>query len=805
MTKFLLIFSLSLFASIAIAYSGGYQDHQSTLPQQKESVVLESEERNILKRIDKLEKLYRSVLSQQTTKSSDAKQPAFGSPSPKNLNTLTLPPFSNGILRTNGVGSLSASLIDLTKDTTGTLPISLGGTGGTSFTQYGLLYGNGTAGFNTIAPGTSGYILATNGTGTMPSWIPYPSQSSSFASLAVGNNSPFTIDAAGRTTLSYQGNSGYLSSSGGAFFFDNTNNLGTGLGIYSNAGSDALGNMINVKVDNPNYGQAAFYMNYDGSSNAVEIVNNSSDSSSNTLAVTGNNIYDSTLGIIGNELAKGTIKVTHYRPEGGTDSNAAGIAIDLKGAGTRAQGLYVDSTESGGTLGNLLRLRNTSIDKFVVDYQGNVSVAGNIVHGAYGTDTSWTKYGNTTGDQFFVGTNGSFRVQRAASNSEAFRVQINGDTQGRWRGTSDGSLQWGDGTNTQDVILRRGASGMLWLTGGMIFNNANNAFNTIVKGATDNNLLYVNAASNSIGIGLSAPLAPLHIDKNSLGNAAFIINQQGNGPLLAASASGTAVFTVDKSGNIRSVSSLCVKATISSSCAGSTPGTIYANNTTVQAADLAENYISSQQLEPGDIVMPAQDGNNQAIVKTTQQYQSQAIGIISTNPGVTLNSDAQTDAAHPHIYPVALQGRVLLKVTTANGHITSGDLLSPSSVPGVAMKATKKGTTIAKALESYNAPNTQEIGKIMAFVTVSYHDFDNIPAVAQTTPQQTTLGSAIIPAGAKEVTVKTASATAIARLFVEPEETPVATAISKKSDDTFVIKIAAPQEQDLTLHWWLLN
>ena len=266
--------------------------------------------------------------------------------------------------------------------------------------------------------------------------------------------------------LTPTGNAGYLSSNGGAIFINNTSNLGSGIGIYSNAGAEALGNMINVKVDNPLYNQAAFYMDYDGISNAVEIISNTQDSSSNALSVTNNNTQDSAVGVIGYETGKGTIKVSHNGT--GTDSNASGISIDLKGTGTRAQGVYVDSTASGGTLGNLLRLRNQSIDRFVVDSLGGLKIGGN------GTNTSITKYGNTVGDEFFVGTNGSFRVQRSSSDSEAFRVQINGDSQGRWLGTSDGKLKWGDGSSAQDVILRRSAAATLLLDSATFTINSGN-------------------------------------------------------------------------------------------------------------------------------------------------------------------------------------------------------------------------------------------------------------------------------------------------------------------------------------------
>ena len=795
---------------------GKHKTQESSPKHSNSNAVLQANDNDFADRLTQIEKKYSSLISQPpltTTQSILSPNPLqflstmiYANGNFKFIgngiinNGLTLSNLSTGILHTNSVGSVSASLVNLGTDVTNTLPVSLGGTGQTGFTANAIVYGNGSSGLTTLAPGNPGDILSANGSGSAPAWIPMPTQtqSSSFDTLNVGNNTPFTITNPGKVSLAYVGDSGYLSSTGGALFLNNTQNIGTGIGIYSNAGSEALGNMINVKVDNPNYSQAAFYMNYDGNSNAVEIINNSSDSSSNALSVTSNDISDSTVGIIGNELAKGTLKITHNRPTGGTDSNASGLSIDLKGSGTRAQGIYVDSTESGGTLGNLLRLRNSSIDKFVVDFNGNVTGYGNITQGSYGTDTTLTKFGNTTGDQFFIGTTGAFRIQRAVSNSEAFRVQINGDTQGRWRGTSDGSLQWGDGTNAQDVILKRGSAGILTLTGGITINNGNNAYNTVVKGVNDSNLLYVDATNDRIGIGISTPVAPLHINKNALGNATFIVNQLGNGNIMAASSSGATVFTLDRSGNVRTIGSLCVKATITTNCAGSTPGTIYAGNTTVQSADLAENYISSQTLTPGDIVMPAGDGNNQAIGKTTQAYQSQTIGIVSTKPGVTLNSDAQTDEAHPYLYPVALQGRVSLKVSTINGDIASGDLLTTSSIAGVAMKATKRGTIVAKALEGYKKSDSQTTGTIMAFVSISYHGDD----VTDNEKQNANIGQVTLPAGVTEIEVKT-PATKDAKLFVEPEDIPVATATKKKSDDTFIIKIGNPQSQDLVLSWWL--
>ncbi|HSW97599.1 MAG TPA: hypothetical protein VLF89_07280 [Candidatus Saccharimonadales bacterium] len=272
--------------------------------------------------------------------------------------------------------------------------------------------------------------------------------------------------------------------------------------------------------------------------------------------------------------------------------------------------------------------------------------------------------------------------------------------------------------------FRASGGGIDWVSTNPIFVNNN---------ANQNFYLVPGTSTGRVGVGTSSPLAKLDVRgitgtipvasvSGTTSFASFVVNNDGVGDLFTASASSIPVFKIDTNGNTRIGGSLCVKGTLSSACAGNTAGTIYATNTTVQSADVAENYVSSQTLEPGDVIMPASDGNNQAVIKTTSAYQSQTIGIVSTKPGVTLNSDAQKDVQHPNLYPIALQGRVPVKVSTMNGDIHTGDLLTSSSVPGVAMKATKAGQIIGKALEEYTNTDSKTDGKIMVFVNISWSD-----------------------------------------------------------------------------------
>lgn len=69
------------------------------------------------------------------------------------------------------------------------------------------------------------------------------------------------------------------------------------------------------------------------------------------------------------------------------------------------------------------------------------------------------------------------------------------------------------------------------------------------------------------------------------------------------------------------------------------------------------------------------------------------------------------------LVPLALVGRVPCKVTNINGPIRRGDLLTTSPIPGYAMRATKAGPVIGKALEEFNAKR----GKILVFANTGWY------------------------------------------------------------------------------------
>jgi hypothetical protein len=113
-------------------------------------------------------------------------------------------------------------------------------------------------------------------------------------------------------------------------------------------------------------------------------------------------------------------------------------------------------------------------------------------------------------------------------------------------------------------------------------------------------------------------------------------------------------------------------------------------------ADFAELLPARQErLEPGDVLAVTADGS---VTRSSQPYQGSVVGVYSTRPGYY--GDLYQEVASDQKVPVAVTGIVPVKVCDEGGAILPGDLLTPSSIPGMAMKAAdpRPGAVIGKAL-----------------------------------------------------------------------------------------------------------
>ncbi len=142
-------------------------------------------------------------------------------------------------------------------------------------------------------------------------------------------------------------------------------------------------------------------------------------------------------------------------------------------------------------------------------------------------------------------------------------------------------------------------------------------------------------------------------------------------------------------------------------------GNIYIHGN-VTGYDLAEYISGDGTLEAGDVV-EIDTTRLQGFTKSKSAYNTKVAGIVSTDPGLNMNrKDDLTNKV-----PLALSGRVPIKVTTEGGNIVTGDLLTTSSTPGYAMKCGDRskcfGALVGKALEPYSSQNP---GMITALVTL---------------------------------------------------------------------------------------
>ncbi|GEM_PF-1699816 len=155
--------------------------------------------------------------------------------------------------------------------------------------------------------------------------------------------------------------------------------------------------------------------------------------------------------------------------------------------------------------------------------------------------------------------------------------------------------------------------------------------------------------------------------------------------------------------------------------------------------DIAEWYETKPGVEAGDIVSVTNENfvyteknfnaftgeetgttsiHTISVLKRSNiPYDNTMVGIVSTSPYQTFGK-AVKDGGAQNPQPVALKGRVLVKVTNENGAIQPGDYITTSGTqPGKGMKAINPGMVIGQAISSDDGT-----GKVMVFVQPFFFD-----------------------------------------------------------------------------------
>jgi pyruvoyl-dependent arginine decarboxylase (PvlArgDC) len=220
---------------------------------------------------------------------------------------------------------------------------------------------------------------------------------------------------------------------------------------------------------------------------------------------------------------------------------------------------------------------------------------------------------------------------------------------------------------------------------------------TSLNGANLNNSSVPNSAlanssvTVSAGAGMSGGGAVALGGTVTLTNAGVTGLTAGSGISISAS-TGNVTVSVSTAPTFASISHSGTSGVGDIGSSGNTFGTVYATATSAKYADVAENYKSDSQYEPGTVV--AFGGSHEVTV--AEDGTRKVAGVVSTNPAYLMNSCCDSE----FVVAVALQGRVPVKV---RGKVEKGDMMV-SAGSGFARADFNPilGSVIGKALEDFN-------------------------------------------------------------------------------------------------------
>ncbi|MFH1504815.1 MAG: hypothetical protein ABIH08_05480, partial [Candidatus Omnitrophota bacterium] len=140
-----------------------------------------------------------------------------------------------------------------------------------------------------------------------------------------------------------------------------------------------------------------------------------------------------------------------------------------------------------------------------------------------------------------------------------------------------------------------------------------------------------------------------------------------------------------------------------------------------QSQDIAEfmEVLKTDIAKEGEIVSLI---SNDKLGKTTKKNDENLIGVISGKKTSTVHL-GNGESLHEDTVslPVALVGRVFVKVANEGGAIRVGDPITSSSQPGIGMKANKTAKIVGYAMEAETFEENKDISEILVFVNAGYY------------------------------------------------------------------------------------
>lgn len=114
--------------------------------------------------------------------------------------------------------------------------------------------------------------------------------------------------------------------------------------------------------------------------------------------------------------------------------------------------------------------------------------------------------------------------------------------------------------------------------------------------------------------------------------------------------------------------------------------------------------IADTSVKNGDIISYGKSG----YLATSTPQDPMIFGVVTDKPAVTLE-----DPAGENSHYVLGNGKAYVNVSSLNGPIKEGDLITSSKTKGVGQKATINGYVLGTAIEAYSDTDAKKIGKIL--------------------------------------------------------------------------------------------
>jgi len=134
----------------------------------------------------------------------------------------------------------------------------------------------------------------------------------------------------------------------------------------------------------------------------------------------------------------------------------------------------------------------------------------------------------------------------------------------------------------------------------------------------------------------------------------------------------------------------------------------------VNAASLSmSNFIpvNDTGVKDGHIIISTANG----YVLSRQPYEQNIVGVVSANSAIVFSGQTSANS-----HPVVSAGKATILVSTVNGPIKKGDLITTSSITGVGMRANKSGYVLGMALTEYTTKNAKQIGTVQVALNIHY-------------------------------------------------------------------------------------